>query len=161
MEVADRRQRIGKSARLLKIARQRRFDGSDLFVQLVRRCGTLDPLAFGGEMVFGFRLLLLQHGEGIVDVRQRGRCRVHGSSQLVETAVIIEIAAQERLQTSLGRHSCAVTRLAASCSRRFASEAMVFSTVWAGSTFSASFEHCRAAGKVTSASWCARSALPR
>jgi hypothetical protein len=103
MEVADRRQRIGKSARLLKIARQRRFDGSDLFVQLVRRCGTLDPLAFGGEMVFGFRLLLLQHGEGIVDVRQRGRCRVHGSSQLVETVVIIEIAAQERLLKSLGR----------------------------------------------------------
>ena len=56
---------------------------ADLFVQLVRRRCTLDPLAFGGELALGLRLLLLQHGEGIIQPRQRGRCRVYDALQLM------------------------------------------------------------------------------
>ncbi len=55
MEVAHLRQRIDKSARLLKITREGRLDGGDLLVQLVGRRNTLDTIAFGGKAAFGFR----------------------------------------------------------------------------------------------------------
>ena len=103
MPVADLGQGIGKSARLLKVARQRRLDGSDPLAQLVRRRGTLDTVAFSGELAFSFRLVLCQDGERVIDARQVRGCRDHGRLHFVERSLIVDVARQERLLTGLDR----------------------------------------------------------
>jgi hypothetical protein len=103
MPVADLGQRIGKSTRLLKVARQRRLDGRDPLVQLVRRRGTLDALALGGELAFGFGLVLCEDSERVIDARQVGRCRDDGSLHFVERSLIVDVARQERLLSGLDR----------------------------------------------------------
>lgn len=66
---------------------------------------------------------------------KRGRCRAHRALQLVESALIVEIARQERLLAGIDRLVQGLVRpvrLAASCSPRFVSEAMVVSSCCIG-----------------------------
>src|SRR5206468_9546423 len=100
-------QRFSESARLLKVSRQRGLDAGDLLAQLVSRRCTLDALAFGSELTLGFRLLVRENSEGVVDAREVRGCRDDASLLFVEFPVIFEVRRQQGIPASL---NCLVQR---------------------------------------------------
>ncbi|MGY4424116.1 hypothetical protein ACVWY2_006565 [Bradyrhizobium sp. JR6.1] len=100
--MTDRRQSVGENARLLKEVRQRCLDSSNLHCQPISRYRALDAIVFGSEMAFRLDLFLGQDGERVVQRRNGGRCHVHGAVQVIERALIVEIARQQRCLAGLG-----------------------------------------------------------